>query len=199
MQYTKRFTALVLAMLLAVSLFLLPSCKKTEPEPPTIQTKNLNWPVSVPLPTAEQFVAAGIGDGTVMVDTGDYPVLWHKDSADAGCLSYQLHYVTNDDMIIGDGIAYHCAAVRATATPQSATIYFYPHRINQLTGTTETSGYVAALTVYADTAQNRLYYIGAPTGFKSWAIIKGGRFMLGKNTEEAPGDIYFNFKRRYKS
>lgn len=54
MQYTKRFTTLVLAMLLAVSLFLLPSCR--EPEPPTLQTKNLTWPVSVPLPTAEQFV-----------------------------------------------------------------------------------------------------------------------------------------------
>lgn len=56
MQYTKRFTALVLAMLLAVSLFLLPSCKK--PEPPAMETKALVWPVSVPLPTAEQFVDA---------------------------------------------------------------------------------------------------------------------------------------------
>ena len=54
MQYTKRFTVLVLAMLLAVSLFLLPSCKS--PEPPAIGTKTLVWPVSVPLPTAEQFV-----------------------------------------------------------------------------------------------------------------------------------------------
>ena len=62
MQYTKRLTTLVLAVLLAVSLFLLPSCKKTEPEPPSIQTKNLNWPVSVPLPTAEQFVTS-VPDG----------------------------------------------------------------------------------------------------------------------------------------
>ena len=53
MQYTKRFTTLVLAMLLAVSLFLLPSCK--EPEAPILETKNLTWPVSVELPKAEQF------------------------------------------------------------------------------------------------------------------------------------------------
>lgn len=53
MQYTKRFTTLVLAMLLAVSLFLLPSCK--EPEAPIFETKNLTWPVSVELPKAEQF------------------------------------------------------------------------------------------------------------------------------------------------
>ena len=56
MQYIKRFSALVLAMLLAVSLFLLPSCKKAEA--PAIKTKELVWPVSVPLPTAEQFVDA---------------------------------------------------------------------------------------------------------------------------------------------
>lgn len=54
MQYTKRLTIFVLAMLLAVSLFSLPACR--EDEPPAIQTKNLVWPVSVPLPTAQQFV-----------------------------------------------------------------------------------------------------------------------------------------------
>ena len=54
MQYTKRLVTLVLAVLLAVSLFLLPSCRK--PEPPAIEVKSLVWPVSVPLPEAEQFV-----------------------------------------------------------------------------------------------------------------------------------------------
>ena len=54
MQYTKRLTILVLAMLLAVSLFLLPAC--TKPEPPALTTKSLTWPVSVPLPKAEDFV-----------------------------------------------------------------------------------------------------------------------------------------------
>ena len=54
MQYTKRFTTLVLAMLLAVSLFLLPSCKK-QVEAPDVEIQNLTWPVSVPLPTAEDF------------------------------------------------------------------------------------------------------------------------------------------------
>lgn len=58
MQYTKRLVTLVLAVLLAVSLFSLPSCKKEESEPPAIETKNLTWPVSVSLPTAEQFVVS---------------------------------------------------------------------------------------------------------------------------------------------
>ena len=136
--------------------------------------------------------------GTVMASTGDnYPILWHKDSADAGCLSYQLHYITNDDLIIGDGIAYHCAAVRQSQLATSVQIYFYDHRINQLTGTTDTRNYLATYPISVDEINRKITYIGSPEGFESWAIIKGGRFMLGKNTREAPKEIYFNFKRRY--
>ena len=144
--------------------------------------------------------SSGISGGTVMADTGAYPILWHKDSADAGCLSYQLHYITNDGLIIGDGIAYHCAAVRQNQVATSAQIYFYGHRINQLTGTTDVSGYIATYPITADTANGCLTYVGnPPTGFESWAIIKGGRFMIGKNSRVAPSKIYFNFKRRLKT
>ena len=134
--------------------------------------------------------------GTVMASTGDYPVLWHKDSADAGCLSYQLHYITNDGLIIGDGIAYHCAAVRSSHTASQARIYFYDRRINQITGTTDTENCVASFPITVDETYRRIQYDGSPTGFKSWAIIKYGRFMLGKNSTTPPNDIYFNFKRR---
>ena len=134
--------------------------------------------------------------GTVMASTGNYPVLWHKDSADAGCLSYQLHYITNDGLIIGDGIAYHCAAVRQSQMALSANIYFYNRRINQLTGTTDESNYIATYPIIVDETNRKITYNGSPEGFESWAIIKGGRFMLGKNTTEAPTEIYFNFKRR---
>lgn len=144
--------------------------------------------------------SAGISGGTVMADTGKYPILWHKDSADAGCLSYQLHYITNDGLIIGDGIAYHCAAVRQSQMATSAQIYFYGRRINQLTGTTDVKGYLATFPITVDTVNNCLTYIGTPpTGFESWAIVKGGRFMLGKNSHVAPSKIYFNFKRRLKT
>lgn len=135
--------------------------------------------------------------GTVMASSGNYPILWHKDSADAGCLSYQLHYITNDGLIIGDGIAYHCAAVRQSQMALAANIYFYDHRINQLTGTTDESNYIATYPIVIDETNRKITYNGSPKGFESWAIIKGGRFMLGKNTREAPGEIHFNFKRRY--
>lgn len=140
--------------------------------------------------------AVGITGGTDMVSTGDYPILWHKDSADAGCLTYQLHFMTNDGLIIGDGLAHHCAAVRTTPSTEPAYIYFYDRRINQLTGTTDTENYLNVYAVKVDEANGRIYYTGTPSGFKSWAIIKGGRFMLGKNTTERPINIYFSFKRR---
>ena len=138
----------------------------------------------------------GITGGTDMVSTGDHPILWHKDSADAGCFTYQLHFVTNDDLIIGDGLAHHCAAVRNTPSTEPAYIYFYDHRINQLTGTTDKENYLNVYAVKIDPSNGRIYYTGTPSGFKSWAIIKGGRFMLGKNSTERPINIYFNFKRR---
>lgn len=138
----------------------------------------------------------GITGGTDMVSTGDHPILWHKDSADAGYFTYQLHFATNDDLIIGDGLAHHCAAVRNTPSAEPAYIYFYDHRINQLTGTTDTENYLNVYAVKIDPSNGRIYYTGTPSGFKSWAIIKGGRFMLGKNSTERPINIYFNFKRR---
>ena len=140
-------------------------------------------------------VTESIG-GTGMASTGNYPILWHKDSADAGCMSYQLHYITNDDLIIGDGIAYHCSAVRQSQMASAANIYFYKHRINQLTGTTDESNYIATYPISVYETYRKITYDGSPEGFESWAIIKGGRFMLGKNTREAPKEIYFNFKRR---
>lgn len=142
--------------------------------------------------------SSGINLLTVMADTGKYPILWHKDSADAGCLSYQLHYITNDGLIIGDGIAYHCAAVRRHKTDDSAKIYFYDHRINQLTGTTSTADAVDVKAVTVNT-DGTISLGVTDKSFKSWAIIKGGRFMLGKNSAEAPTEIYFNFKRRFTS
>ena len=138
--------------------------------------------------------------GTVVAATGDYPILWYKDSADAGCLAYQVHYMTNDDLIIGDGMAYACPAVRKNPVLGAARVYFFRRRINQLTGTIKTSDAIneddfkfkgTPVTVTGD----HINGIDAPPGTQSWAIIKNGRFLLGKNSSKFD-DIYFNFKRR---
>lgn len=53
MQFTKRLIILALAMLMVMSLFLLPSCK--QPDPPALELQSLVWPVSIPLPKAEDY------------------------------------------------------------------------------------------------------------------------------------------------
>lgn len=142
--------------------------------------------------------STGVSGGTAMVSVGsDYPILWHKDSADAGCITYQLHMVTDSDLILGDGLTYWCEAVRKQPSATAAYIYFYDHRINQLTGTTDTANYLEKFSVVADKTNGRLYHTGVPKkAFKSWAIIKNGRFVMGKNSTELTSVIYFNFKRR---
>lgn len=133
--------------------------------------------------------------GTTVADTGEYPILWHKDSADAGCLAYQVHYMTNDNLIVGDGMAYACPAVRKNPVLGAARVYFFPHRINQLTGTTDTSTAIDATGQEVTVTDDHINGITAPSGTQSWAIIKNGRFLLGKNSSTF-SDIYFNFKRR---
>jgi hypothetical protein len=140
--------------------------------------------------------ASGLSTGTAMVNVSQtYPLIVEKDSADALCITYQMHFMSKD-YIIGDGLAYHCPAIRKKAGGGQAYIYFYDHRINQLTGTTDTENYIARYPVYADTAAARIYHNGNPSKFQSWAIIKDGKFMLGKNTDKLTNEIYFTFKRR---
>jgi hypothetical protein len=142
--------------------------------------------------------STGVSGGTAMVSVGsDHPILWHKDSADAGCITYQLHMVTDSDLILGDGLTYWCEAVRKQPSATAAYIYFYDYRINQLTGTTDTANYLEKFSVVADKTNGRLYHTGVPKkAFKSWAVIKNGRFVMGKNSTELTSVIYFNFKRR---
>lgn len=138
--------------------------------------------------------ASGLSTGTAMVNVSQtYPLIVEKDSADALCITYQMHFMSKD-YIIGDGLAYHCPAIRKKAGGGQAYIYFYDHRINQLTGTTDTDNYIARYPVYSD--DEKIYHDGSPSGFASWAIIKDGKFMLGKNTDKLTNEIYFTFKRR---
>jgi hypothetical protein len=106
--------------------------------------------------------------------------------------------VTDRGYILGDGLTYHCRAIRKQPSTETAQVYYFNRRINPLTGTTSTADAVdvKAVTVNEDGTIS----LGATDKpFKSWAIIKGGRFMLGKNSAEAPTEIYFNFKRRFTS
>lgn len=143
--------------------------------------------------------SSGISKGEKLVTLGSYPLIWHKDTADSGNVSYQLHFVSSSGFIIGSGLANSCPFVRNASDGIRARVYFFPHRINQLTGTADISDAVASSDFrISSVGASRLFEVlSVPSApFKSWAVIRGSEFMFGKNETEIEPHIYFNFKRK---
>lgn len=144
---------------------------------------------------------ASIALGEAMASTGEKPLKWYKDSAEIGNVSYQLHAMTRDGFIIGDMMMAHCSAVRAVDEIESPVLYYYAEELNPLTGTNGTEtvlGMADSVGAVSDSDGWRISCVTVepPEGFKSWAIKRGGDFMIGKNSGIVPNNIYLNFKRR---
>lgn len=145
--------------------------------------------------------SASIALGEAMASTGAKPLKWYKDSAEIGNVSYQLHAMTRDGFIIGDMMMAHCSAVRAVDETESPVLYYYAEELNPMTGTngTETAlGKADSVGAVSDSDGWRIACVTVepPEGFKSWAIKRGGDFLIGKNSGIVPKNIYLNFKRR---
>lgn len=145
--------------------------------------------------------SASIALGEAMASTGAKPLKWYKDSAEVGNVSYQLHAMTRDGFIIGDMMMAHCSAVRAVDETESPVLYYYAEELNPLTGTNGTEtvlGKADSVGAVSDSAGWRIACVTVepPEGFKSWAIKRGGDFLIGKNSGIVPKNIYLNFKRR---
>lgn len=144
---------------------------------------------------------ASIVLGEAMASTGSKPLKWYKDSAEVGNVSYQLHAMTRDGFIIGDMMMAHCSAVRAVDETESPVLYYYAEELNPLTGTNGTEtvlGMADSVGAVSDSDGWRISCVTMepPEGFKSWAIKRGGDFLIGKNSGIVPNNIYLNFKRR---
>lgn len=145
--------------------------------------------------------SASIALGEAMASTGTKPLKWYKDSAEIGNVSYQLHAMTSDGFIIGDMMMAHCSAVRAVDETESPVLYYYAEELNPLTGTNGTEtvlGMADSVGAVSDSDGWRISCVTVepPEGFKSWAIKRGGDFLIGKNSGIVPNNIYLNFKRR---
>lgn len=145
--------------------------------------------------------SASITLGEAMASTGAKPLKWYKDSAEIGNVSYQLHAMTRDGFIIGDMMMAHCSAVRAVDETESPVLYYYAEELNPLTGTNGTEtvlGKADSVGAVSDADGWRISCVTVepPEVFKSWAIKRGGDFLIGKNSGIVPKNIYLNFKRR---
>lgn len=124
---------------------------------------------------------------------------WCKDAADGGDVSYQLHFVSDSGFIIGDALARQCPLVRSKPSKEKAKIYFYDHRINELTGYSgifNNDGCIGNSELKIDESLGEITVITVPNdSFKAWKIVRDGECLIGCNSDTVPEKIYFGFKR----
>lgn len=138
--------------------------------------------------------------GTLYALTGAHPLVLNKDSADACNIAYQMHFVSDDGIIIGAGLAQMMPFVRTDATKYAgkAKMYFYSEEVNHLTGEPKEASLVGEAEVTGSYEGGYKLLVGAsPVSFKSWVIKKqNGAVLLAKNATEAPTQINIAFRRK---
>ena len=128
-------------------------------------------------------------------------LVWNKDAADIGNVAYQLHFCSNDGYIITGELARMMPYVRSsTTTEEAAVVFFYDREIDELTGNVSPDAIVVGESSITINPDDCFIEIDAlPTqSYKSFVIKRRSQnvCIIGKNTENADKQIYFNFKRK---
>lgn len=141
-------------------------------------------------------LTSGVEVGRSMISTEDRPILLCKDARESISLSYQIHYVSNRDLIIGEALAAR-APYLAYKDYSPAEVYIYHSYINPLTGeSVERDGIGYALS-YGK--QWNVWYLQMPTvpAHTAWAVKQDGAFLFGANSQ-MPDRLYFNFRDKLR-
>lgn len=142
-------------------------------------------------------LTGGVKIGRSMVTSSDKPLMLNKDARESISLTYQIHFLSNTDLIIGSEMAAR-APWMAYKDHSPARVHFYRSYINPLTGETDAtdgSGYELSSGTY----QN-VRYIGRPSSVPqhvSWAVKQDGAFLFGANSP-MPERIFFNFRDKLR-
>lgn len=130
----------------------------------------------------------------------------YKDSRETIIVEYQLLFGSEDGVIIGVDYCETNPLVRMNSEGATSWLCFYDHYIDPVQGTTE----VPESAVYKCNLAPGDNYLKPELGFslpnhKAWAIVRGGKFLLGQNfpwqTEGegenvTPKKLYFDFCHR---
>jgi hypothetical protein len=125
----------------------------------------------------------GVTTGRSIVSTGGKPILLNKDARESISFTYQVHYVSNTDLIIGSELA----ARSPWITQESRTapmVYFYSTQINPVTGEAtepDTKGYAISRGKLLG-VDFLLMPTNAPN-HKAWAVKQDGAFLFGANSK----------------
>lgn len=139
-----------------------------------------------------------------LLTTGDYDIVLKKDNREQINFSYQLHFVTNDNIIIGSQLAQgsYLIGTENGYFGEKATLYILPNRINKfakqidLTGASQVYEYEyeefkesSAVNYNAATNQVVFTDMTANANGKSWVIVDSeNKLLIGKNIEIKSGD-----------
>lgn len=130
----------------------------------------------------------------------------YKDSRETIIVEYQLLFGSEDGVIIGVDYCETNPLVRMNSESATSWLCFYDHYIDPVQGTTE----VPESAVYKCHLAPGDNYLKPELGFslpnhKAWAIVRGGKFLLGQNSpwqtegegeNVTPKKLYFDFCHR---
>lgn len=134
--------------------------------------------------------------GYALVDTGNYDLIVKKDNREQINIAYMLHFVTNNDIIIGSELVQGNPMLQSSS-PISK-LYILPNRLHKFDRDVDLTGAVMVHD-YEDDETNITYSsvnnqvtfadMQANANGKSWAIVNGNnKLLFGKNIEIANGD-----------
>lgn len=172
------------------------------------------------LPRADLFgdvTNTGGGDPRRAASTGEKPIVVHKSSRDAINMTYQVHFVTNDGLIIGEHLTQlnDLVSNKGGVRRNAPILYFLKKPINEITGlnvTWENHRDIIAYSMgldpgddqdpnveltkvqHSDNASLYLqlskFHRSSHGQYVAWAICTpDGKFLLGKNTNQID-DVY---------
>lgn len=139
----------------------------------------------------------GVTTGRSIVSTGGKPILLNKDARESISFTYQVHYVSNTDLIIGSELAARSPWITQEARTEPM-VYFYSTPINPVTGEAtepETKGY--AITRGKLLGVDFLQMPTKAPNHKAWAVKQDGAFLFGANSK-IPEQIFINFRDRLR-
>lgn len=136
-------------------------------------------------------------DGTtVILKTGNYPIIIEKGNAEALSFNYQLEFVsTREDIIIGSGLAKNISLVKDANNNNRAKLYYFNKKLNKFDLELDIKNAIEdnnfkALTIttnmFEDDSTNfKAYNPNLPQGtsYKSWALVAPFEVKDGNSTK----------------
>lgn len=126
-------------------------------------------------------------------------MVWNKDAADSASIAYQMHFCSNDGYIITSELSKMMPYIRTSLDDYKNIpiyAYFYDGEIDEVTG--KPNGEIVGIGSVTYDKDNLCLNITKPQkAYKSFILARQDeKCIIGKNTDNAPDTIYFNFKRK---